>query len=165
MPDEPEVQEEAKKGAGTLMPPTTRNLIVGTAIVIILLTVTAWSGTARTESAKKQGITAEVSALAAAFKYPLLEASSLRTEAGRERLQPMVDEIAEAGGYKSVVLADASGTVLASTKGSLASEKIGQENLPKSGPVVGRSDVGLTASAPIKAGDSTLGYLFVVTDR
>jgi hypothetical protein len=77
----------------------------------------------------------------------------------------MVVEIATAGGYKSVVLADASGTVLASTKGSLASEKIGQENLPKGGPVIGRSEVGLTASAPIRAGDNTLGYLFVVTDR
>jgi hypothetical protein len=165
MPDEPLVQEEAKKGAGTLMAPTTRNLIVGTAIVIILLTVTAWSGTARTESAKKQGITAEVSALAATFKYPLLEANSLLTEAGRERLQPMVVEIAEAGGYKSLVLADPSGTVLASTKGALATGKIAQDDLPKSGPVIGRSEVGLTASAPIKAGASTLGYLFVETDR
>jgi hypothetical protein len=165
MPDEPVIQEEAKKGAGSLMSPMTRNLIVGTAIVIILLTLTAWSGSARTEGAKRDGLAAEVSAIAAMFKYPILEANSLRTTAGHERLRPMVLEIAKAGGYESVVLTDASGAVLATTKGALEQKKIESRNLPKDGPVTSRSASGLNAAAPIKAGDSTLGYLFLETAR
>jgi hypothetical protein len=156
-------QEAEQQERPTLMSPTTRNLIMGTAIVVILLTLTAWSGAIRTENAKRDGLRADVAALAMAFKYPLLEANSLRTSAGRERLAPILAEVARAGGYHALTLTDAEGKVLATTEGTLI-ESVPEGDLPKS-PRVGRVEAGLSASAPVMLGGAPIGYLFVETDR
>lgn len=157
--------EQAPTERPQLMNPNTRNLIVGTAIVVILLTVTAWSGSIRTESAKRDGLRADVAALAASFKYPLLEANSMRTSAGRDRLEPMLIEISSAGGYLAMVLTNEKGEVLATTKGSLERTSVPVGELPNKGPRVGRDAPGLSAAAPIKLGTMTIGYIFVETDR
>ncbi len=163
--EEPTVQEPEVKERPVLMNPHTRNLIVGTAIVVILLTLTAWSGTIRTEAAKRDALRADVAALATSFKYPILEANSLRTDAGRERLEPMLNEVARAGGYIALVLTDEKGEVLATTRGSLDQGPVPVDELPKDGPWVGRKATGLNASAPITMSGSTIGYLFVETKR
>jgi hypothetical protein len=162
---EPQRKEPEVKARPTLMSTNTRNLIVGTAIVIILLTVTAMAGSVNTERAKKEALLYDVNALAASFKYPIMEANSLRTDAGRERLDPMLKEVAKAGGYSSMVLTNEVGDVLASTKGSLEWSTVPVGTLPKDGARVGRTSVTLEAAAPIKMNESTIGYLFVETDR
>jgi hypothetical protein len=161
--EEPQLTEHEVKERPTLMNANTRNLIVGTAIVVILLTVTALAGSVNTERAKKEALLYDVAALAASFKYPILEANSLRTDAGRERLNPMLNEIASAGGYTSMVLTDASGAVLASTSGG--KDRIEHDRLPKDGVKVTRQAAVLEAAAPIKMGSTTIGYLLVETDR
>lgn len=146
------------------MSPQTRNLIVGTGIAIVLITLTAYAGSVRTEDAKRSALRADVAALAAAFKYPVMEANSLRTDAGRDRLQPMLLEVARAGGFTHIVLTDQKGTVLATTKGELEAETVPKNELPARARVE-REDPGLKAAAPIKLGSNTIGYLFVETDR
>ena len=163
-PDPVQQPQKEEHKPVVLMSSQTRNLIVATAAVVILLTVMAWSGSARTEAAKKKGLAADVAALAVALKYPLLEANSMRTAAGRERLQPMAVEIGKAGDFKAVVITDVNGNVLATTKGPLESAAV-VKDLPSAGVLLGRNQAGITAASPIKLGDSTLGYLFVETDR
>jgi hypothetical protein len=151
------------KGRVELMAPQTRNLLVGTALAIVLLTITAWAGTVRTESAKQETLLSGVAALAASLKYPMLEANSMRTDAGRERLGPILSDISKAGGYSAIVLTDDKGAVLATTKGSAQGEKVDVDTLPKEGPRVVRSEPGLVGSSPILVGDTVLGYLIVET--
>lgn len=148
-----------------LISKSTRNLIVGTAFVAILLTITAWAGSLRTENAKKDALAADVAALAASFKNAVLEARSLRSDMGRARLEPLVIDVAKAGSYNSVVLADSGGSVIATTDGVMESRTLDPETLPKKGPVVERRQTGLWAGAPIMLGGEPIGYIFVQTGR
>ena len=164
MPDEPTVTPtEPVEEERRLMSPSTRNLIVGSAIVVILLTITALAGSVNTKNARKSALLSGVNALAASFKYPILEANSLRTEAGRERLKPMLDEVADAGDFRSVVLTDSAGKVLARSDGSLSLESVPIDELPKEGSRIADSPPGLRVTAPVKMGGTTIGYLVVDT--
>jgi hypothetical protein len=145
------------------MSPSTRNLIVGSAIVVLLLTITALAGSVNTKNARKSALLSGVNALAASFKYPILEANSLRTEAGKERLKPMLDEVALAGDYRSVMLTDSAGQVMARSDGSLSQATIPIDELPKQGSRIADSPPGLRVTAPVKMGGTTIGYLVVDT--
>jgi hypothetical protein len=160
--EEPVTQQPEKRERPVLMNPVTRNLIVGTAVVVILLTLTAWSGTIRKENALRDSLRSDVAALAAAFKYSVLEAGSMRTDAGRERLQPLVEEVTRAGGYLSVTLLDKEGNILASSVGS--EDAVPKEELPKE-PSVFRVEDGLRSASPILVGGSPIGYIVVETNR
>ena len=154
-------QEEPERHQ--FMSPHTRNLLVGTAIAVILLTITAWAGSVRTERARREMLAAGVSALAASLKYPMLEAGSVRSTAGRERLDPIALEIAKAGNYAAVYIADKDGAVLATTEGGLARTKLDEKALPTKGARITEMKVGLLCGAPIRVGDSLLGFVFVET--
>lgn len=143
------------------MSPQTRNLIVGTALAVILLTITAWAGSVRTEKARRAALVSGVSALAASLKYPMLEANSMRTNAGRDRLRPIVIDIATSGGYSAVTITGPDGDVLATTKGDLTAEKLDKEALPVEGAKVSNMTGGLVVAAPIKLADNVLGHVFV----
>lgn len=160
--EEPVTQTPEKRERPVLMNPVTRNLIVGTAVVVILLTLTAWSGTIRKENALRDSLRNDVAALAAAFKYPVLEAGSMRTDAGRERLQPLVEDVAKAGGYLSVALLDKEGKILASS--ARGEESLPKDQLPEA-PAVARVEAGLRSAAPILVGGSPIGYVIVETNR
>lgn len=142
-----------------------RLLILLAAIVIALFALNAWFGSARTERAKADSLKMDTAALAASMKYPLLEAASLRTNAGRERLQPMVTEIAKAGGYVYVVLTDEKGKVLASTDLNLQDKVLEDVSKSSKGPRVERTAGVLRATAPVMVGGSPIGYLRVDADR
>ncbi|MCH7944669.1 MAG: hypothetical protein IIC73_01450 [Armatimonadetes bacterium] len=152
--------EEAGSG-GTAAPSQTRFLVVSTAVVIVLIALTAWAGSAKTERAKLDSLQMGTAALAASMKYPLLEAASLRTAAGRERLQPMVEEIAKAGGYVYVVLTDEKGKVLATTDLNLQGKNLIDVLKASEGPRVERTFNELRATAPVMVGGSPIGYLRV----
>ena len=136
-------------------------MVVSTAVVIVLIALTAWAGTAKTERAKLDSLQMGAAALAASMKYPLLEAKSLRTDAGRERLQPMVSEIAKAGGYLSVVLTDDAGKVLATTDLNLQGKSLEDVSQSAGGSRVERRGGVLRATAPVMVGGSPIGYLRV----
>ena len=93
-PDPVQQPQKEEHKPVVLMSSQTRNLIVATAAVVILLTVMAWSGSARTEAAKKKGLAADVAALAVAERvFPSLRPSEAvdrfpltRPVGGRARL-------------------------------------------------------------------------------
>lgn len=164
MPDEPtSAPTEPIDQEKRLMSPSTRNLIVGSAIVVLLLTITALAGSVNTKNARKSALLSGVDALAASFKYPILEANSLRTEAGRERLKPMLDEVAAAGDFRSVMLTDSAGQVMAKSDGSLSQSSVPVDELPKQGSRIADSPPGLRITSPVKMGGTTIGYLVVDT--
>ena len=156
---------EEEVSGGTDLRSQTKFLVVSTAVVVLLLALTAWAGSAKTERAKLDSLKMGTAALAASMKYPLLEAASLRTDAGRERLQPMVTEIAKAGGYIFVVLTDERGKVLASTDLNLQGKVLDDVSKSSKGPRVERTDGVLRATAPVLVGGSAIGYLRVYADR
>lgn len=156
--------EETVPG-GTRSRSQTRFLVISTAVVIVLLALSTWAGRAKTERAKLDSLRLDAAALAASMKYPLLEAASLRTNAGRERLQPMVSEIAKAGRYVSVVLTDEGGKVLASTDLNLKGKSLEGISESAEGSRVERRDGVLRATAPVLVGGSPIGYLRVEADR
>lgn len=141
--------------------PHTRNLIVGTALAVILLTITAWAGSVRTERAKRAALSSGVSALAASLRYPMLEANSVRSDTGRQKMRLIVLDIAEAGGYSAVYVTNADGEVIATTKGKLSSKKLSREALPSDGVKFEGISSGVSIGAPIKSADSVLGFVFV----
>ena len=143
------------------MSPQTRNLLVGTALAIILLTITAWAGSVRTEKARRAALLDGVSALAAAMKYPMLEATSPRGTAGYGRLETIIADIATAGEYSAAWIAKPDGTVIATTRGDLEPKKIPSNELPSGGAKLTNGTAGATLSAPIKLSDKVVGYLFV----
>ena len=65
-----------------------KRLLTVSAACVIALVLMAWFGSSRTARAKADSLQMDTAALAASMKYPLLEAASLRTDAGRERLLP-----------------------------------------------------------------------------
>ena len=150
---DPESEEttgaEESVAGGTDLRSQTKFLVVSTAVV----------------RAKVDSLRMDTAALAASMKYPLLEAASLRTSAGRERLQPMVEEIAKAGGYVYVVLTDESGKVLASTDLNLEGETLEDVLESADGPRADRTGGVLRATAPVMVGGSPIGYLRVDADR
>ncbi len=156
-------QEQAVEERTSLMSPQVRNLIVGTAIGIILLTITAWAGSVRTSKARNEALSDGIAALAASLKYPMLEARSMRTDAGRERLRPLTVDIMRAGGYKVVSISDPDGDVLATSATDLASSKFEEDELPKGKVKLESAAPGLRLYAPIMLGDTTLGYVVVET--
>ena len=166
---EPESEEatgtEETVSDATRTPSQIRFVVISTAVVIVLLALSAWAGNAKTERAKLDSLRMDVAALAASMKYPLLEAASLRTDAGRERLQPMVSEIAKAGGYVFVVLTDDAGMVLATTDLNLQGESLEDVSKSAGGSRVERINGVLRATAPVMVGGSPIGYLRVDADR
>jgi hypothetical protein len=164
MPEEPtEGPQEQPQERHQFMSPQTRNLLVGTAIAVILLTVTAWAGSVRTEKARRTALGNGVAALAASLKYPMLEANSMRTNAGRERLRPIVVEIAKAGDYAAVYIVEPDGDVIATTKGELAAERVSKDDLPSKGTKIRKTSTALVVGSPIMLADNVLGYVFVET--
>lgn len=155
----PAHQEERKE----LMSQQTRTLLVGVGIAIILLTVTAFAGSVRTENARRESLAAGVSALAASMKYPLLESHSLRTDAGKERLGPIVDELKAAGDFESVSMCEPDGTTIATTLGRPGDLQFERDELPSGKVKIESARNGLRLYAPIKVGDTILGYLVVET--
>ena len=157
--------KETNGTEGTDLRSQTKFLAVSTAVVIVLLALTAWAGSAKTERAKVDSLKMDTAALAASMKYPLLEAASLRTDAGRDRLQPMVEEIAKAGGYVYVVLTDEKGKVLASTDLNLQGKNLKDVTESSDGSRVERTGGVLRATAPVMVGGSPIGYLRVDANR
>ena len=155
-----------EKGIGAIIISRQRQIIVVSAVIALaLLGITAWVGGVKTERARLDTFRMDTAALAATMKYPLLEARSLRTDAGRERLQPMVEEIAKAGGYVYVVLTDEKGKVLASTDLNLQGKNVKDVTESSDGSRVERTGDVLRATAPVLVGGSPIGYLRVDADR
>ena len=138
-----------------------KRLMTVSAAFVIALVLMSWFGSSRTARAKADSLQMNTAALAASMKYPLLEARSLRTDAGRERLQPMVEEIAKAGGYVYVVLTDERGKVLASTDLNLQDKVLADVLESSGGSRIERTFNILRATAPVMVGGSPIGYLRV----
>lgn len=147
----------------TLMNPQYRRVMMATGVVIVLLTLTSWIGSIRTNRARVDTLRSATSALAAALQQDILDANSQRTVAGRERLSPLITDIAKAGGYRVVTLTDGKGKVLVSTDKNLEGESI--KELPDSGTEIEKTRSGLRAIAPIKLGGNVIGYLQVETEH
>lgn len=142
-----------------------KRLITVSAAFAIALVLVLLFGMSRTTRAKLDSLKMDTAALAASMKYPLLEAKSLRTDAGRDRLQPMVAEITKAGGYVYVVLTDEKGEVLASTDLNLLGKNLKEVTEASKGPLVERNGDVLRATAPVLVGGSPIGYLRVDVER
>ncbi|HXH62111.1 MAG TPA: hypothetical protein VNI20_12230 [Fimbriimonadaceae bacterium] len=148
-----------------LVSKSTRNLIFGTGLVAVLIIVTSWAGSIFTENAKREALAADVQALAASLKTPMLETMAMKNATARARLKTIAVEVAKAGGYTSLVIADSRGVILATTTGKLEPKTVDLKTLSKASAKVERRDVGLWAAAPILLGGEPIGYVLVQTDR
>ena len=157
-------EKEDKEIRPTLLNPQYRRLIIATGVVIVLLTVTSWAGTVRTNRAKVDTFRSAVSAIAASLRQDLMDANSQRTDTGRARPGPLLIEVAKAGGYRVVTMTDENGKVLASTDKNLEGERVDEEDLPDDGTTVQKTGYGYKASAPIHLGENVIGYLLIAVE-
>ena len=159
-----EEKKEDKEIRPTLLNPQYRRLIIATGVVIVLLTVTSWAGSVRTNRAKVDTFRSAASAIAVALRQDIMDANSQRTDTGRARLGPLVTNVAKAGGYRVVTVTDEDGKVLASTDTSLEGESVETDGFSAKSTDVRKTNYGYQATAPIKIGESVIGYLLIDAD-
>ncbi|MCW5936161.1 MAG: hypothetical protein KIT11_02500 [Fimbriimonadaceae bacterium] len=135
-----------------------------TGIVLLALGGVSWALGIRADSIRRETFGRGVDALAASMTYSVIELQSQRFENRGERLQLIVDEVARAGRYEKVVVADPQGAVLATTDSQLRGQVLESVKDLKAPAKVETRDGRDKASTPIQAkGGQTLGYLFVTS--
>lgn len=165
MSEKESVQEQIEEPKRFQLTKQTRTALIVSACVLLVFFATIWSGKMQTERVKREVFENDIAAIAASLKYPMLESKSLRSGAGKERIQTMASEISSAGKYELVLISDETGKILGTTDKNLEREKIDTESFPEKGCEVKTKGSSLTAEAPIVVGDTPIGFIRVVANR
>lgn len=146
------VPDEPKADVVKRPPPSPTVMLAATVFAgILAIGLLVWVQGIRTASIQRQAFGRGIDGLAASLTIPVMDLQSVRFANRGERLQGMIESIQRRGDYESVVVTDASGTVLATTDTSLSGQVI--KEFAEKGFKGGVKDVnGVTeAVAPIMA--------------
>jgi hypothetical protein len=154
------MDETAAQPVTTPSPALRQIAMAAIALVLIALVSVALEIQAR--GRERAALGKGLDSLGATLVVPLLEARSVVNTNRAARLQPLVEGIAEAGGYESVTLTDADGAVLATTDTRLKGQVVEPLKSAPEKAAVGDADGAIQADrAIVGPGGERLGAVRV----
>ena len=147
---EPQAQPKSKA-----FDPRLRSLILA-AIGILLLVIVAWGGSLRTNQMRIAELERSVDALSEALEPSVLSEDT-------RKLERLVTDIAKAGGYREVSIADNGGKIIATTNSARLGQKSEAMRVSTNKAVAQKKDGQIKIRrAIILAGDTRYGNVEVV---
>lgn len=152
--DEPAVQPAAPN-------PALRQIAMAV-IALVLIALVSIALEIQARGRERAALGKGLDSLGATMVVPLIEARSVVNANRAARLQPLVEAIAQSGGYESVTLTDADGGVLATTDTRLKGQVVeAMKNAPSMASVTDADGAIQADRAVFGPGDERIGAIRV----